>query len=140
MSQRRKKRAVLTNLELEVMRIVWEAAPTPLTVRQVVERLNAGRSRVLAYNTVQTMLTILRDKGIVRSRPGEGRAHEYSARLTQEEVTTSMVGDLVERLFDGNAKPLLLNLMENEDLSREDLEGLERLIRGRLADGEEVTP
>jgi predicted transcriptional regulator len=134
---REKPKVVLTKLELEVMRAVWEGVGTgDMTVRGVVARLNAGRARVLAYNTVQTVLNILRDKGVVRVRAGQGRAFVYVPRITREQVTTSMVGELVERLFDGEVQPLLLNLVERESLSRPELESLKRLIDERLDDRE----
>lgn len=129
----KRKTTLLTNLELAVMRVVWGAGE-PLTVRDVVDRLNEGRRKPLAYNTVQTMLTILREKGVVQSKAGEGRAHRFAPRVTRNEVTTSMVGDLVERLFDGNVEPLLVQLVGNESLSRTDLEALKGLIEDQLVD------
>lgn len=132
---RERGKVLLTRLELEVMRAVWDAPPdSERTVRDVVERLNAGRRPPLAYNTVQTVLGILRDKGVVRARPGEGRAHVFVPRVSREQVTTSMVGELVERLFDGRVEPLLLNLVEREELSREELERLRSLLDERLVD------
>src|SRR5262249_36632746 len=107
-----------------------------LTVRDVVEGLNRGRPRPLAYNTVQTVLNILRDKGVLRVRPGQGRAFVYAPKISREHVTTSMVGELVERLFDGRGQPLLLNLVERDELSRDELERLKRLIDERLDDRE----
>lgn len=131
----RRKQVVLTNLELAVMRVVWQAQPEALRVREVVELLNARLPRPLAYNTVQTMLNILREKGVVRSRASTGRAYLYSARLSREEVSTSMVSDLVERLFDGRVEPLLVQLVENENLDRNELEQLKQIIETQLDDG-----
>lgn len=133
MGSRKRKTTLLTNLELAVMRVVW-GAEGPLTVREVVERLNVGRRKTLAYNTVQTMLTILREKGVVESRTGEGRAHRFAPCVSQQEVTTSMIGDLVERLFDGRVEPLLVQLVGNEGLSRGELEALKHLIEDQLED------
>jgi len=117
------------------MKFVW-ASEQPLTVRQVCDRLNEGRGRPLAYNTIQTMLNILKNKGVVRCRPGEGRAFEYTARLTRDEVSTSMFDDLVERFYDGRVQPVLLSLVSDESLSRAELERLKRLIEERLDDQE----
>lgn len=133
---RKKPTTLLTNLELAVMRVVW-AADEPLTVREVVDRLNEGRRKPLAYNTVQTMLTILRDKGAVATRAGSGRAHRFTARVSQEEVSTSMVGDLVERLFDGRVAPLLVQLVGDDSLSRDDLRELQSIIQDQLDDEDE---
>lgn len=127
------KSILLTKLELEVMRVVWEAGE-PLTVRDVVDRLNADRKRPLAYTTVQTMLTILKAKRVVDAQPGPGRAHRFAARVTREQVSTHMIGDLVDRLFDGKVQPLLLHLVGEEKLSRKDLIGLKNLIQDQLSD------
>ena len=126
----------LTDLELEIMQVIWEAQPDPLTVRDVVERLAEG-GRTLAYTTVQTMMTILRKKGVLVSRPGPGRAHEYRTRVTRSEARTSMTADFVERLFLGRAQPLLAHLLEHESVSRDDLEAIKRQIETQLEDEEE---
>lgn len=132
---RERIKGVLTKLELEVMRAVWGTGAGPeLTVREVAERLNVGRRKPLAYNTVQTVLNILREKGVMRVRQGEGRAHVYQPKVTREQATSSMVGELVERLFDGDVQPLLLNLVGREELSRAELEKLRGLIDERLDD------
>jgi len=129
-------KVLLTKLELEVMRTLWEGDEVvELTVRDATERVNVGRRKPLAYNTVQTVLNILRDKGVVRARAGSGRAHLYQPRISRGQITTSMVGELIERLFDGQVEPLLLNLVEREQLSRPELEKLKRLIDERLDDG-----
>ena len=130
----KKRQTLLTNLELAVMRVVWNTAPDPLTVREVVDHLNAGRRKRLAYNTVQTMLTILKEKGVVESQAGDGRAHRFRSRVSRAEVTTSMVGDLVERLFDGNVQPLLVQLVGNETMNREELRRLKAIIDHQLDD------
>jgi predicted transcriptional regulator len=132
---RERQKVLLTRLELEVMRPFWEGdSPLELTVRDAVDRINAGRRKPLAYNTVQTVLQILREKGAVRARAGQGRAHLWQPRVSREQVTTSMVGELLERLFDGQVEPLLLNLVERESLSRPELERLRELIEERLDD------
>ena len=129
-------KVLLTKLELEVMRTLWEGDEiAELTVRDATERVNVGRRKPLAYNTVQTVLNILRDKGVVRARAGTGRAHLYQPRVSRGQITTSMVGELIERLFDGQVEPLLLNLVEREQMTRPELEKLKRLIDERLDDG-----
>jgi len=128
---------VLTNLELEVMQVVWAAGPEPVTVRDVVEHLNRSRSKKLAYNTVQTMLVILRDKGVVEARKGPGRAHAWRPTVSRDTVSSSMVGDLVDRLFAGRVEPLLHHLVEREGLDRDELAELRRRIDKELEDDAE---
>ena len=126
----------LTDLELEIMQAVWDAHPRPLTVRDVVARME-DRGRSLAYTTVQTMLTILRKKGVLASRPGPGRAHEFRARVSRSEATTTMTRDFVERLFAGSSQTLMAHLLEHATVSRAELEELKRRIETQLGDEEE---
>jgi predicted transcriptional regulator len=126
----------LTDLELEIMQAVWETHPAPRTVRDVVDRLRA-RGRDLAYTTVQTMMTILRRKGALQVRAGRGRAHEYRAAWTREEMRSSMTSEFVRRLFAGQAQPLVAQLLEHESMSRDELAELKRRIERQL-EGEEA--
>jgi len=125
----------LTDLELAIMQVVWDRHPDPLTVRDVLERMSAvGQS--LAYTTVQTMMNILRKKGVLTSRPGPGRAHEYSACVSRSQARSSMTNDLVERLFLGEAQPLVAHLIEHDSMTRGELQDLKRMIDLHLKDEE----
>jgi predicted transcriptional regulator len=130
--KRGRKARRLTDLELEIMQVVWQADPEPLTVREVVERMRGSRRS--AYTTIQTVMGILARKGALRSRPGPGRAHEYRARWSRSETTSSMTRDFVDRLFGGSARPLLSALIEHQELSRDELEELRRRIESQLED------
>jgi len=127
----------LTDLELEIMQLVWDAHPQAITVRDVVERMSA-LGRELAYTTLQTMMTILTKKGVLGVRPGPGRAHEYRARISRSEARTTMTEDFLARLFGGEAQPLLAHLLEHESMSRGELEELRRKIDSQLLDEEEM--
>ena len=127
----------LTDLELEIMQLVWDAHPAAMTVRDVLDRLVAD-GRDLAYTTVQTMMTILKKKGVLESRPGPGRAHEYSAQVSRKEARTSMTEDFLARLFRGDASPPVAHLLNHDSMSREELEELRRRIDTQLSDEEEV--
>jgi len=98
-----------------------------------VEAMGA-RGRPLAYTSVQTMLNILKKKGVLSSRPGPGRAHEYRSRVSRDQATESMTQDFVQRLFGGDAQPLLAHLLEHESVNRDELEGLKKLIEKELGD------
>jgi BlaI family penicillinase repressor len=124
----------LTDLELEIMQVVWAAHPEPLTVRQVVERLRGTRRS--AYTTIQTMMGILARKGALACEPGPGRAHHYRARWSRDETASSMTADFVARLFGGSVRPLVAELLEHESLSRTELEELKRRIETQLAEEE----
>ncbi|UGY91272.1 BlaI/MecI/CopY family transcriptional regulator [Streptomyces gobiensis] len=76
-------------LEQAIMDVVW-ASVAPLTVREVLEKLNRDRPQQLAYNTVQTVMEILHRKGWL-SRAKEGRAFRYQATKDREEYAASLI-------------------------------------------------
>lgn len=118
----------LTKCEMEVMDIVWRRGR--VTVQDVVD----GMERPLAYTTVMTTLKILKSKRAVLRCEKEGRAFVYEPLVTREDVSRSMTLELKEQLFGGSAKSLLLNLLENEPLSKDDIEDLKEAIYELEAD------
>ncbi len=128
---------LLTKLELAVMRVLWEAEREPLTIRAIVDHLNEGRTKPFAYTTIQTMVMILKKKGVVKAASGSGKAHWYVARLSRDAATRSLVGDFLDRMFEGRIAPLLSHLIEQKSVPREELQDLRRLIDSHLADEEE---
>jgi BlaI family penicillinase repressor len=113
----------LTEQELEIMKVIWERPS--VTVRDVYEALRERKT--VAYTTVMTMMNILETKGHLVKRP-EGRAYVYEPSQAQTQVISGMVQDFVDRVFDGSAQPLVLSLLREKKLSREDLDEITRLI------------
>src|SRR5260370_20444724 len=118
----RSKAPTLTGQELEIMKIVWERGTA--TVRDVYEALLARRK--VAYTTVMTMMKILEQKGHLK-RTVVDRAYVYRAAQPKGQVIGAMVREFVNRVFNGAAEPLLVHLVEEHNLSREDLEEISRL-------------
>ncbi len=107
------------------MKLVWNFETA--TVRDVYEALLAERR--IAYTTVMTMMNVLVEKGhLQRSKTGSG-AYSYSPTKQRLEVERSMIHEFLGRVFDGSAKPLLVQLVKDEKLSREDLEEIKTLVR-----------
>ena len=119
----------LTDLELEIMQVLWDAGPA--NVQTVQERLK----RPLAYTTVQTMLNILHRKGKVK-RTLKDRAYFYRPTVTQGQVVRQTVSDIVDRLFGGSAEDLVLSLVKTKQLTPEKLAKLQRLINEAEEDGD----
>jgi len=119
----RQKSRRLTDLELEVMHVVWELGCG--TVRQVHRVL--GKRREIAYTTAMTMMNILEEKGYLQ-RSKEGRAYVYEPVRPKSEVIASMVDDFVTKVFDGSARPLVVGLVKDRKLSRNDLEDIAKMI------------
>ena len=119
---------VLTAVELEMMRALWEHGPG--TVDEVRSRLE----RKLAYTSVLTMLRILEQKGYAKRgpNPSGGRAHQYAAAVPEREVRRGHLRDLVDRLFQGKPEALVVGVLEDEQVSRTELEQLRNLVEERL--------
>jgi predicted transcriptional regulator len=109
--------------ELDVMGVLWEIGSG--TVSEVRERLPVN----LAYTTVLTILRNLEAKGFLR-RQEEGRAHRYFPRVKQRAAQRRALRRLVDSLFRGSPEALLSHLVEEHDLSPDDL----RRIAARIAE------
>ena len=116
--------ATLTPQELELMKIVWQKGEA--TVRDVYETLLERRK--IAYTTVMTMMRVLEKKGYVKTRR-ENRAYVYRPARPERQVVRSMVREFVDHVFNGSASPLLVHLVEDGNLSADEFDELQRLIR-----------
>jgi predicted transcriptional regulator len=121
----RSRSPVLTEQELEIMKIVWEREHA--TVREVYESLLEKRK--IAYTTVMTMMNILEQKKFLKKTQAE-RAYVYRPARPKQQVIGAMVREFVNRVFNGSAEPLLVHLVEEHNLSKEDLEEIARLRAG----------
>src|SRR6195256_3710145 len=101
------KKTVLTDQELEIMKIVWQRGSA--TVREVYEE--TLKRRRIAYTTVMTMMGILEQKGRLK-KSEEARAYVYTPAEPQGKVVGSMVQEFVKRVFNGSAEPLLVHLLD----------------------------
>jgi predicted transcriptional regulator len=116
--------------ELDVMAVLWELGSG--TVSEVRDRLPAD----LAYTTVLTILRNLEAKGFLRHEE-EGKAHRYFPLVQRNAAERSAVARLVERLFQGSPELLLTRLVDDHDLSPEQLKRMRRRLKQRLQEGEE---
>lgn len=113
-----------TDGELEILRVLWNRGSASLA--DVCEALRTERE--VATTTVATMLRVMFDKGLVR-RKRAGRGHHWSAAVTHAAAAQSLVGKVVDGVFDGSASRLVAHLVEAGQLSNGDLAELQELIR-----------
>jgi len=106
------------------MKIVWERESA--TVRDVYEALLERRK--VAYTTVMTMMKILEQKKYLKKTQVD-RAYVYRPTEPKGQVIGAMVREFVNRVFNGSAEPLLVHLVEDNQLSGKDLEEITRLRR-----------
>ena len=113
-----------TDLELQILKILWDRAP--LKVRDVRQTL-ADLGRDIAHTSVITTHNTMVDKRLLKRRK-QGKALLFSPRVTRDEVCVQMLGDMVNRVFDGSAKAVMLGLFDCAELNASDLKELRRLI------------
>ena len=119
---------LLTEVELEIIQIVW--AKNETTVKDVVDALPAGRD--LAYTSVATILKILEKKGFLSTRKTD-RAHVYFPLIKKHQYESKSVHHLIENLFEGTPSSLVMKLINESDLSHEDLKKIKSLLNERLS-------
>jgi predicted transcriptional regulator len=119
----RSRSRTLTEQELEIMKVVWGLERA--TVRDVYETLRARRK--IAYTTVMTMMNILETKKYLKKRAQE-RAYVYEPTRPRSEVIKAMVREFVDRVFNGSAEPLLVQLIRDRRLSKKELAELARAV------------
>ncbi len=115
----------LTERELEVMHVCWKVGLA--TAAEIREQL-AATGRDLAYTTVATLIRILTDKGFLEQTNGE-RPFQYRPLRSYEDVSRSMLGDIVERVFRGSREQLLVRLLEERRLTAKERATLESLVQ-----------
>lgn len=123
-----------TPRELALLKVLWEHGP--LSVRAVFKHLEVERD--LAYNTVQTLLRIMADKGLVRHHV-EGRTFVYTPCFSRDESAVRFL----DGVFDGAAAELVQSLLRSERLPAGELDRLQSMInaaRRRRDQGEGGKP
>jgi BlaI family penicillinase repressor len=108
-----------TARELEILKVLWEYGPS--SVRRVHRHLMQLED--LAYNTVQTLLRIMEDKGLVEHQV-EGRTFIYTPRYSRDESAVRFL----DRVFDGAADQLVLSLLRSERVAPRELERMQAVI------------
>ena len=129
----------ISDAEWEVMKVVWDHHPQPVTAAEIVDRL--ARERDWSPRTIKTMLNRLVGKGAVDFRP-EGKKYLYRAKVTRDACVRRESRSFLSRVFNGAAAPAVLHLLsqcEAEDFKKLPPEEIERL-RQLLEDAGEGEP
>jgi BlaI family penicillinase repressor len=119
-------------LQHRIMRVLW-AAEGAVSARDITAALNAedgGAGDEIAHSTVQTLLRQLEERGVVAHRV-EGRVFLYSATVEQENSLAGTLREFVGRVFAGRRSSLVLNLLNDEELSAEELAEIRRLVEAK---------
>jgi predicted transcriptional regulator len=119
----RKRSTTLTEGEQRIMEVLWKLGNA--SVAQVLDAL--PKSERPAFNSVQTMLRIMEQKGYVRHVEA-GRAFVYHPVVARVDAARAAVRNVIKRFFDNSAEQLTVRLLEDESLSETELKRLRKLI------------
>jgi predicted transcriptional regulator len=112
----------ITDAELEVMKILWDA-PEGLTTGEVKKRLDNGWERT----TVLTLLSRLCEKGAVAAER-TSRSFLYKSLLKKEDYGLSKTQGLLSSIYNGSLKTMVAALCSGGDLTAEDLRELRAFL------------
>lgn len=120
--------ASLGTRELDIMTVLWQHRSGTVT------EVQAALDTKLAYTTVLTILRNLEAKGFVR-RADEGRAHRYFPKVKHQAAQRRAVRRLIDTLFLGSPEALLAQLVDDHDLSADELQRIAKRLGGKSGGG-----
>ncbi|MHC5111194.1 MAG: BlaI/MecI/CopY family transcriptional regulator [Planctomycetota bacterium] len=118
----------ITAAELRILKVLWQSGPQ--TVRQVKDALTRIGGDEPAYTTVMTMMKQLAEKGALEV-DNSRQPFVYATAVRRDRVMGHRVSQFLQTVFDGRAEDLVLHLVEEADLSADDLRRIEEKIATR---------
>ncbi len=112
-----------TEVELQILRILWQSGGS--TAREVHNGL--AELKGTTYSTTVKMLSVMLDKGLVR-RDESVSPQRYRAAVSQKITQKKMLGDLIEKVYDGSALSLVLQALSSGKTSSEELAEVRRMV------------
>jgi predicted transcriptional regulator len=112
-----------TEVELQILRILWELGPSP--VREIHSRLEAEKGT--NYSTTVKMLSVMLRKGLL-NRDEKSQPHIYRPVLSREKAGKRMVRELVDKVYDGSTMSLVLQALSAGKATKEELDEIRRLL------------
>ena len=113
-----------TEVELAILRVLWDRGPS--SVRQVHEALSGTRDT--GYSTTLKMMQVMFEKGLLR-RDESVRPQVYRPTQPEAQTQTQMVDDLVQKVFGGSARKLVMRAVQSEHVSADELAEIRKLLK-----------
>lgn len=124
----------VSDAELEIMKIIWSDHGGP-TLFATIKTALESKGKVWQKNTLFTLLSRLLDKGFLKARKTGGR-NEYTALVSEAEYQTTQTKNFLNKIYEGNAKGLVSNLIQSDLLTDEEYQELKKLLIERKAPDE----
>ncbi len=128
MTKATKSEIRLGRLEMQIMNVVWNRGKA--TVHEVKDQLSRGKKP--AYSTILTMMRKLEAKGYLK-HDVDDRTYVYEPVISRSTARQGIVGDVLDRVFEGSPSLLLSSLVEQDRVSDEELAEIQKLVAKRRA-------
>ena len=112
-----------SKVEMQVLSVLWDRGPS--TVREVMEALTDGKPR--AYTTVLTVMQVMEKKRLL-THTSQGNAHVYKPRVSRAQTVGPLLKNLVRQVFGGSPAAAMQHLLDEHEVSVDELEKLKRLL------------
>src|SRR5687768_13175649 len=116
----------ISESEWEVMRVIWDkAAKDPITAQEIIDALTPRKD--WSPRTIKTLLNRLVNKGALGFEE-EGKRYRYWAKLTQEQCVRTESRSFLDRVFGGQAAPMLNYFVTHAKLSADEIAELKKIL------------
>ncbi|MCL2400970.1 MAG: BlaI/MecI/CopY family transcriptional regulator [Defluviitaleaceae bacterium] len=120
----------ISDAEYQVMKTIW-AAGVPLNTNEVVDKLGASTS--WKPKTIHTLLSRLVKKGALQYEKN-GRVFVYTPLVKESDILAKENDNFLNRFYDGALDSMIVNLLEQDKLSEDDIIALRRILDERLSE------
>jgi predicted transcriptional regulator len=114
-----------TEAELEILQVLWQQGSC--SVRDVNDQIKEQKPDV-GYTTTLKLMQIMTEKGLV-NRDTSRRQHIYVAAIPESAVQEGMVRTVINRLFHGSPKNLIMHALGHEETNAQELDEIKKLIK-----------
>ncbi len=116
----------ISDAELEIMKIIW-GNPEEVTLFPYIMDGLAAKGKLCKKNTLIVLLSRLINKGFLSAKK-IGRRNEYTTLVSEKEYQTTQTKNFLNKVYEGNAKGLVSNLILGDLLADDEYEELKRLL------------
>lgn len=112
-----------TDVELQILRILWQDGPS--IARHIHDSLQEFKETT--YSTTVKMLSVMLDKGLLK-RDDDVRPQIYRPSVPQQRTQRRMLGNLIDKVYDGSAAKLMLHALSSKKATPEEIAEIRRLL------------
>ena len=123
-----KGKLAISDAEYQVMKVIWTAGIL-LNTNEVVEKLETSTS--WKPKTIHTLLSRLVKKGALQYEK-DGRVFVYTPLVEESEILAQENDSFLNRFYNGDLNPMVVNLLEQDKLSVDDISALKQILDERL--------